>query len=219
MTLTRTSVRNRFFTESQDRFITLAGFQLDDLAQFKREQVFYAGESPDYRTFLVGRDDVHGVLKYLLARCSKSLRLSMFGYDDDELNEIIMGLIKNHHVFVQGTLDKSQAGGVHERKILATWDAATRSSFAIGQSATHQILHTKGAVLDGVVSFEGSTNWSASGEGTGIDLDPAAPRPKGFKAQANTLTVMTNPIEIATFTDRLDEEHLEALRQEANLPK
>ena len=39
----------------------------------------------------VGRDDVHGALEYLLARCSRSLRLNQFGYDDDELDQIIQG--------------------------------------------------------------------------------------------------------------------------------
>ena len=78
-----------------------------------------------------------------------------------------------------------------------------RNSFAIGESATHQISHTKGGVIDGLVAFEGSTNWSASGEGT----DP-------HKAQNNTLTIYTHPIEIAKFTAELDEEHTTALRQE-----
>lgn len=190
---------------------TLNDFKLDDLAQFKREKSFPAGDSTDFRVFYVGRDDVHGVLVYLLSRVSRSLKLNMFGYDDDELNSIIEGLIESKHVFVQGTLDKSQAGGVHEKKILALWKPEMRASFAIGQSATHQISHTKGGVLDSVVGFEGSTNWSASGEGTG------KPGEAGFKAQNNTLTVYVHPVEVALFGEELDEEHLIALRQQEKL--
>ena len=122
-------------------------------------------------------------------------------------------LIESSHVYVQGTLDSSQAGGVHEKKIIAGWSQEVRNSFAVGQSATHQISHTKGGVIDGLVAFEGSTNWSASGEGEGIGLHGAANAPK-YKAQNNTLTCYTHPVEIVKFTDELDEEHTTALAQQ-----
>jgi hypothetical protein len=186
---------------------SLNHFTLDDLAQFKREGSFPSGDSADFRVFYVGRDDVHSVLRYLLSRCTRSLKMNMFGYDDDELNAIIETLVTSEHVYVQGTLDKSQSTGVHERKILETWSPAMRASFAIGQSATHQISHTKGGVIDGVVAWEGSTNWSASGEGTN-------PR----RAQNNTLAVFTHPVQVAAFGVELDEEHTVALHQQ-ELPK
>ena len=183
--------------------VSLNSFKLADLAPFRREKSFPASDSEDFRVLYVGRDDVHSALKYLLARCTRSLRLNMFGYDDDELDQIIRHLIESEHVYVQGTLDKSQSTGVHERKILETWKPEMRNSFAIGESATHQISHTKGGVIDGLVAWEGSTNWSASGEGT-----------TASKAQNNTLAVYVNPVEIATFTAGLDEEHMTVLRQE-----
>jgi hypothetical protein len=110
------------------------------------------------------------------------------------------------------TLDKSQAGGVHEKAIL---DAdlhrdpvAFNTHVAIGQSATHQISHTKGGVLDGRVGFEGSTNWSASGEGTFVVKGhPGGP---GYRAQNNTLAVFTDPDTIARFTAERVAEHLAA---------
>jgi hypothetical protein len=179
---------------------------LDDLGSFTREKAFAPNDSADFRVLYVGRDDVHGALAYVLSRCTRSLKLNMFGYDDDELNGIIEGLVLNEHVFVQGTLDKSQAGGVHEKKILEVWKPEMRASFAIGQSATHQITHTKGGVIDGVVAWEGSTNWSASGEGTDKK-----------KAQNNTLAVYVNPVEIVKFGVELDEEHTTALHQQSPL--
>lgn len=190
---------------------TLNDFSLADLAQFKREGSFPQTDSKDFRVFYVGRDDVHGILKYLLARCSRALKLNQFGYDDEELDEIIQHLVRNEHVFVQGTLDRSQAGGVHEKRILAAWDPAMRNSFAIGQSATHQISHTKGGVIDGLVAYEGSTNWSASGEGTIVAADGSD---VGRRSQNNTLTVYVNPIELSVFSSELDEEHAVALRQQ-----
>jgi len=194
---------------------TLQTFALEDLAVYTREGSFPRDDSPDFRSFYVGRDDVHGVLKHLLSRCSRALKMNMFGYDDDELNAIIAGLVENLNVFVQGTLDRSQAGGVHEKRILETWTPQMRSSFAVGQSETHQISHTKGGVLDGIVAWEGSTNWSASGEGTSIVLGPDAEQRPGWKGQNNTLTVYINPVEIDKFMTVLDEEHIVAVRQEA----
>ena len=190
---------------------TLQRFTLDDLALFTKERSFAPNDSKDFRVLYVGRDDVHGALKYVLSRCTRSLKLNMFGYDDDELNALIAGLIDNDHVFVQGTLDKSQSGGVHEKKILAGWDPAVRASFAIGQSATHQISHTKGGVVDGVVAWEGSTNWSGSGEGTIVAADGSN---TGRKAQNNTCAFYTNPVEVLKFSDELDEEHAVALQQQ-----
>jgi hypothetical protein len=86
------------------------------------------------------------------------------------------------------------------------------NDFVIGDSATSQISHTKGGVLDGIVAFEGSTNWSSSGEGTGINLTAAKQNP-GFKAQNNTLAVYVNTYEIAKFAARLDYEHAVAAAQ------
>lgn len=197
--------------DAANQGVTLHGFHLDDLAPFTREKSFDPHDSRDFRVFYAGRDDVHGVLKYLLARCSRSLRFNMFGYDDDELDQIIQGLVASDQVFVQGTLDKSQASGVHEKKILAGWSDAMRNSFAIGESATHQISHTKGGVIDGVVAWEGSTNWSASGEGTIVAPDGSD---TGRKAQNNTLAIYRNPVQVARFTDELDHEHAIALAQQ-----
>jgi hypothetical protein len=121
-----------------------------------------------------------------------------------------MSLARNPSVMVQVTLDKTQAADPAEKAILSSdvaQDAAGfASDFAVGESATSQISHTKGGVLDGIVAFEGSTNWSSSGEGTGINLTAAKQAP-GFKAQNNTLAVYTNTYEIAKFTARLDYEH------------
>jgi hypothetical protein len=172
----------------------------------------------DHYLFLVGRDDVHSVLHYLLTRETMGLKLNMFGYDDDELNADILALLRNPNVAVQGTLDKSQAGGVHERKIIAldeTADPGFFNSFVIAQSATHQISHTKGGVFTAQgIGFEGSTNWSASGEGTGISLKPDATPQPGYKAQNNTLLVSCNPVFLARFAARLDAEHLTGLAQQ-----
>ena len=195
---------------------TLQHFTLDELAPYTAEQAFGPTASPDFRVFYVGRDDVHGVLMHLFTRVSLSVKMNMFGYDDDALNAVLMGLVQNPTVMIQVTLDRSQAGGPTEKAILSSdvgQDAqGFANDFAVGTSATDQISHTKGGVLDGIVAFEGSTNWSASGEGTGINLTAAKQNP-GFKAQNNTLAVYVNTYEIAKFSVRLDYEHAVAAAQ------
>src|SRR5262252_7124874 len=195
---------------------TLQHFTLDDLAVYTAEQAFGPTASPDFRVFYVGRDDVHGVLMHLYTRVTLSVKMNMFGYDDDELNKVLMGLVQDASVMVQVTLDRSQAGGPTERAILSSDSAQDQAGFAndfvVGESSTSQISHTKGGVLDGIVAFEGSTNWSSSGEGTGISLTAAKQAP-GFKAQNNTLAVYVNTYEIAKFAARLDYEHAVAASQ------
>jgi hypothetical protein len=49
---------------------SLQRFTLEDLAPFTKEGTFSNGASRDFHLFYVGRDDVHGILKYLLSRAS-----------------------------------------------------------------------------------------------------------------------------------------------------
>jgi hypothetical protein len=185
-----------------------------------------AGHPPigfgDHYLFLVGRDDCHGILHELIPQETMGFNFNMFGFDDDELNADILKLMSNPNVRVTGTLDRSQAGGVHEKKIIAS-DLAARPDlynfFAVGTSATHQISHTKGGVLIGQgVGFEGSMNWSTSGEGAGINLRPTDPQEPGFKAQNNTFLISTNPVFLSRFTARLAVEHAIAQAQQAARP-
>ena len=198
---------------------SLQTFQLQDLATYTREGSFVADASQDFHLFYVGRDDVHDLLKFVLSRVSISLFLNMFGYDDDELNGILMTLAHDPSITTMYTLDQSQAGGVHEKTILAS-DAAKNpaeynASFAIGQSATHQISHTKGWVADAKVGGEGSTNWSASGEGTFVVA--AKPGGKGYKAQNNTQSIFTSQDDVARFQAELIAEHNVAKEQGGTL--
>jgi hypothetical protein len=116
---------------------SLQTFTLTDLAQYTKEAAYSTIASKDVHLFYVGRDDVHDILKYILSRVTISLYLNMFGFDDSELNNILMQKALNPAVTMLITLDSS-----------------------------HQISHTKGFVADGRVAAEGSTNWSTSGEGT-----------------------------------------------------
>jgi hypothetical protein len=210
---------------------TLQTFDLLDLQQFTQEKVYSTTASKDFHLFYVGRDDVHTILKYVLSRVSVSLYLNMFGYDDDELNGIILKLAMDPTVTMLITLDKSQSGGKHEKALL---DLDRKKNLAlfnthiarldepvgqrvkeitIGQSATRQISHTKGFVADGRVAGEGSTNWSISGEG--VFVIPGMAGGKGYKAQNNTQSVITDPDTVSRFSAELVAEHMIAQKQSA----
>jgi hypothetical protein len=196
------------------------------LQPYTQERVYATTASKDFHLFYVGRDDVHDILKHVLSRVSVSLYLNMFGFDDADLNNILMKIALDASITMLVTLDKSQANGPHEKALL---DADRQHNlalfnthfvtkthvqeFTIGQSATHQISHTKGFVADGRVAGEGSTNWSASGEGTFVlNGNPGGP---GYKAQNNTQSIITDPDTVSRFSAELVAEHMVAQKQAA----
>ncbi len=188
----------------------LQTFTLQDLAVYTKEKCYSTASSKDVHLFYVGRDDVHDILKYVLSRVTISLYMNMFGFDDDELNNIVMQKALNPAVTMMITLDSSQSKGVHEKALLDADQkynlAAFNTHFVIGESATHQISHTKGFVADGRVAGEGSTNWSSSGEGTFV-VQGMAGGP-GYKAQNNTQSIITDPDTIVRFQTELIAEHM-----------
>lgn len=193
--------------------------RLEQFAQYTPEQALTPGYGDAY-IFFVGRDDVHSIFLRATVQEQLGLKGNMYGYDDAELNDAIMAKFSLPHVLVQWTLDSSEAGGVHEQKLIAADRAHDpvdfNNSFAIGQSPTHRISHTKSvAYLGQGIFIEGSTNWSADGEGIGISLKADVKNPKGFHAQNNTIIVSTNPVAMARLCARLDAEHMAALQQQA----
>jgi hypothetical protein len=206
--------------KTDDPTQNLQSFGLIDLQQYTLEKVYSPTASKAFHLFFVGRDDVHDILKYVLSRVRASLYLNMFGFDDQELNDILMAKVMDPNVTMLITLDKSQAGGVHEKALLDADRqhalAAFNTHFAVGQSATHQISHTKGFVADGIVAGEGSVNWSASGEGTFIVL--GQPGGAGYRAQNNTQTIFTDPDSVNRFEKELIAEHMTAENQQDATP-
>jgi phosphatidylserine/phosphatidylglycerophosphate/cardiolipin synthase-like enzyme len=174
-------------------------FVWDELVQYKAEKRFLDGYPDDQRTFFAPRDDVHGLLVAVLSSAQHSIVVNMFGYDDDQLNSIIQGKLADAKIYVQMSLDRSQAAGAHERQILARWQNDTfGNSIAIGTSSVHNaISHLKIVIVDGVYTVKGSTNWSLSGE----------------QQQDNELTLSRNAVVAAETRAILDLNHDFMLKQ------
>lgn len=175
-------------------------FNWNDLGQYKAGGRFLDGYPGDVRTFYSPVDNVHGVLTSLLASTQKSIVLNMFGYDDGDLNSIILEKLEDERVYVQMSLDESPAGGKHERELLETWKhELAANSIAIGHSSKGAISHMKIVIIDGVYTVRGSTNWSLGGE----------------QDQDNELTIHNNAVIAAETRAELDRNHDEMLKQMA----
>lgn len=124
---------------------------------------FTSGYPENIRSYYSPVDDVHGALVDVIKSARHSLVVAMYGWDDDELQAAIMEKVNSEHVYVQLTLDSSQAAGKHEKTLLAALNAPA-TSIAIGRSEKGAIMHLKCLVIDNAILVTGSTNWSEGGE-------------------------------------------------------
>jgi len=145
---------------------TLANLAWEDLGQFKQAGKFPSDYPTDTLSFYSPRDTgVHQVILWTLLQAKQSIVLNMYGLDDDEAVPVIVKATEDPHLYVQLNLDKSQAGGVHERELLKQFNHdQIGNSVAIGHSTKGAISHLKLLVIDGQYLLSGSTNWSAGGE-------------------------------------------------------
>jgi phosphatidylserine/phosphatidylglycerophosphate/cardiolipin synthase-like enzyme len=175
---------------------------LDRLRQYKKNPP-PVGYPCDIITLYSPIDDVHLALLDLINGAQHSLVLAMYGFDDKELSDAMRKKLEDDRVYCQLTLDKSQAGGIAERGLVAQWNAMLSNSvvvgdldMAIGLSEKRKIMHRKMLLVDGIYRVTGSTNWSLQGEGQ----------------QDNELTVTSNPILVAEARTVLDISHRHMLQ-------
>jgi phosphatidylserine/phosphatidylglycerophosphate/cardiolipin synthase-like enzyme len=172
---------------------------LTELDQYKAAP-FPPGYPDNARTFYSPVDQVHEALKALLTSANKSIIVAMYGFDDPELNSVLQSALKDEQVYVQMSLDSTQAAGAAEKPLLAPWlNDKIGNSIAIGHSEKSAIMHLKMVLIDGVDVITGSTNWSTGGE----------------SKQDNQLTVIRDPVVCAEARARIDIIHDGMLKQMA----
>ena len=124
---------------------------------------FVDGYPSNIRSYYSPVDDVHGAILDVVKSAKHSLVVAMYGWDDPDLQNAILEKMNDENVYVQLTLDSSQAGGTHEKQLLAG-ASFPATSIAVGRSEKGAIMHLKCLVVDNAVLVTGSTNWSAGGE-------------------------------------------------------
>lgn len=168
-----------------------------DLATFAAKPAFPLGYPvEEHITLYAPGDNLHGALAMFIDSADFSLSLAMYGFDDDTLATAILRKLQNEKIFVQLCLDSVQAAGKHEKALLATVNYPS-NVVAFGRSELGAIMHLKTGTVDGLDSFSGSTNWSASGEGK----------------QDNELTFIRHPLVAFRTRHKIDLIHASMLQQ------
>jgi phosphatidylserine/phosphatidylglycerophosphate/cardiolipin synthase-like enzyme len=126
---------------------------------------FPHGWPPDEYVLFSPRDPgVHQAILDIVNSASHRLLGNHYGFDDDEISTAMHAKAADPSVFFLLNLDSSQAGGVHEKKLLEQWQALEGTMVAVGRSIHGAISHLKVTVVDGLYVISGSTNLSTSGE-------------------------------------------------------
>lgn len=173
-------------------------FSWAHLDQYKAKRRFLDGYPDDYRTFWAPIDDLHGLLRDLIASAQHSVVVNMFGFTDETLMSLLREKLETPSVYVQISLDRSQARGQTEAALLAKYlHDKEGNSVAIGTSEKLAISHLKVVIVDGVYTVTGSTNWSLNGE----------------RKQDNQLTLSRNAVIAAETRAVLDRNHDFMLKQ------
>jgi phosphatidylserine/phosphatidylglycerophosphate/cardiolipin synthase-like enzyme len=171
---------------------------LGELDRFQARGGYAPGYPPNMRRFFAPEDNLHGVLIEVVSKATISIAAAIYGYDDEELDQLFRNAWQKESLPVQICLDKTQAAGAHEKAILAAWPAdQIGNRIVVGQSRKHAINHLKLIVVDGLYTIGGSTNLSMGGE----------------QKQNNELIIVQDAVYAAEARAKIDMTHSEMEQQ------
>jgi phosphatidylserine/phosphatidylglycerophosphate/cardiolipin synthase-like enzyme len=167
-----------------------------DYATYAARPLPFGYPEKEHVTLFAPEDNLHGALAFFVNQAQHSLAIAIYGFDDDALATAILRKLQDEHVYVQLCLDSSQAAGKHEAALLKAVNFP-RNVVAFGRSEAGAIMHLKCGSADGIDSFDGSTNWSTSGE----------------SKQDNSLTFTRHPMVAFQVRHKIDTVYASMLRQ------
>jgi phosphatidylserine/phosphatidylglycerophosphate/cardiolipin synthase-like enzyme len=163
---------------------TPAALDWDSFRQFAATP-FPDGWPGDTWLFMSPRDrGVHGAILSVVNAAGHSIVANHYGFDDPQVSDALLAKALDPDIAFIMNLDSSQAGGTHEKTLLAAWSSLVGTSVAIGRSIKGAISHLKVTVVDGLYVISGSTNLSLAGE----------------QAQDNELRIERNPYVAARYS-------------------
>lgn len=140
-------------------------------------------------------DYVHEALLALINSAKRELVVAMFGFTDLELGAAIEAKLNDPNIVCEVTLDRTQAAGPTEKKMLDTLGMLNSNSVVVGSSEHGSIMHRKVLIIDRRWLVTGSTNFSLDAE----------------RKQDNHLVVIDSPVAAAEAGITLHLEHVKAL--------
>src|SRR5260370_29111816 len=115
-------------------------FDWNNLGQYKSSGRFPDGYPSNIRTFFSPVDKLHELILSLFSSTQHSFVGNFYGFDDQNVNNLLLSLVQNSNIYFQLNLDSTQAGGKTEKELLSYWPSSNfGTSIAIGQSAKHAI--------------------------------------------------------------------------------
>lgn len=126
---------------------------------------FPPGWNPNELVFFSPRDPgVHDVILDVIQSAGHSIIANHYGFDDQAVSDALLAKAADPDIAFVLNLDSSQAGGTHEKALLAAWQEHIGTSVVVGRSIKAAISHLKVTVVDGLYVLSGSTNLSLAGE-------------------------------------------------------
>src|SRR5581483_7019109 len=160
-----------------------AALDWDGLAK-NAATAFPDGWPDDEYVFFSPRDPgVHQAILDVVNSAAHRIVANHYGFDDPEVAAALLAKAADPDIAFILNLDETQAGGVHEKQLLTSWQSYVGTSVAVGQSVKHAISHLKVTVVDGLYVQSGSTNLSLAGE----------------QRQDNELRITRNPLLAARY--------------------
>lgn len=168
----------------------------DNLNQFKTGG-FPANYPTNIKHYFSPIDNIHGLVLDLIGSVTSSLYVSFFGFDDQEICDLIVEKCKDSKIDCQISLDKTQAAGKGEVNLVKELQATPNTNVVVGTSINGLINHVKMIVVDKQFLICGSTNFSKGGEGDG----------SGLHGQNNEMVVINDSVVAQEAIDVIKLEH------------